>query len=123
MKRILLHILKFVIVLLIIMGLFLIYKNSSDANSPRSAEGKPAALKKYLLTYEKPQRIEIFNYSKRFEDEIKKMKISQDKNSNFYISIQFFTDESDDKAPLIAQIRFIDLKTNNTMKEESINLE
>lgn len=87
---------------------------------------KAIILKNYLLQQPKPQRIEIFNYTKKFESEvalIKKLKIPQDKNSNIYMTIQFFTDEDDPKAPLIAQIRTLDIKTQNLLKEESINLE
>ena len=83
-------------------------------------------LKKYLLAYQKPQRIELTGLSDRYArdiKELKKLKISQDPNSDFYITIQLFTDETDKSAPLIAQIRFVDLKTGNSRKEESINLE
>lgn len=94
--------------------------------SEPTLDQKSAALKAYLLGIQKPQRIEFTNLSQRFDKEIqnfKQIKIPQDKNSNFYISIQFFTDEGDNTAPLVAQIRFIDIKSGNTTKEESINLE
>lgn len=87
---------------------------------------KATTLKKYLLAQPKPQRIEVFNYTKKFENDVnllKKLKIPQDKGSGVYMTIQFFTDEDDPKAPLIAQIRILDAKTQNLKQEESLNLE
>lgn len=86
---------------------------------------KALALKKYLLTFKPPARVEIFNLTKRYTKdvaEILEMKITTDPNSAFYVSIQFFTDETDDAAPLVAQIKFLDMGSDNLMKEESINL-
>lgn len=122
---------KFVVVVCFTIGAFLIFKNYYrqdfiDKLSPSNLNSKTESLKKYLLTHQKPARVEIVNLSKRFEADvqtIKKLKIAQDKNSDFYIMIQFFTDESDEKAPLVAQVRFIEIKSGNTIKEESLNLE
>ena len=113
------------------MGCYLVYlglkPNLNSLKKTSVAEqSKTETLKKYLLSIDKPQRIEIINLSQRFENDvnqIKKIKISQDKKSNFYLSIQFFTDESDEKAPLIAQIRFIEIQSGNTIKEDSLSLE
>lgn len=91
-----------------------------------SLDQKSAALKAYLTSIKKPQRIEFSNLSQRYEKQIqtfKQLKVPQDKNSDYYLSIQFFTDEGDNSAPLIAQIRYIDIKSGNTIKEESLNLE
>lgn len=119
--------------LIMLTGLYLIIKPQLKVNLKTSQQAslsetntKASALKNYLLQQPKPQRIEIFSYSKKFEtdiNELKKLKIPQDQSSNTYITIQFFTDEDDPKAPLIAQIRTLDVKTKNLEKEESINLE
>lgn len=120
---------KTVMFILFVIGAGLILKNKIDLQRPTpemQLSEKPLALKKFLLTKEKPQRIEIFGLSDRFEKEIKeikKLKIAQDPNSDFYVTVQLFSDENDKSAPLIAQIRFIDLKSGNLRKEESINLE
>ena len=131
MNRFFQEIIKLVIVVCFTVGGFLTFKsfykqNQKHASNNESLGEKSKALRNYLLTNEKPQRIEVVNLSKRFEsdvDLIKKMKIPQDKNSKFYVSIQFFTDETDAKAPLIAQIRFIETQSGNTIKEESLNLD
>lgn len=120
---------KAIMLVLFVIGAGLILKNKVDSQRPppeAQLSEKPLALKKFLLTQEKPQRIEIFGLSDRFEKEIKeikKLKVAQDPNSDFYITVQLFSDENDTSAPLIAQIRFIDLKSGNLRKEESINLE
>ncbi len=121
---------KFLIIVCIMASGYFLTSHYLNINEPNldneKITEKSMSLKKYLLTHQKPQRIEILNYSKKYENEIfeiKKMKIAQDNKSSFYVTIQFFTDESDEKAPLIAQIRFIDIKTENILKEESINLD
>ncbi len=131
MSKLIQEVVKFVIVICFTVGGFLLFKNfyRQNVDSTKSHESlgtKAEILKNYLGANKIPQRIEITNLSSRFENDvqtIKKLKIAQDKNSDFYISIQFFTDESDQKAPLIAQIRFIEIKSGNTIKEESLNLE
>ena len=131
MKKFILEAVKLVVVICFTIGAFLtfksFYKHRQNGLGPQEAlDRKSETLKNYLVANDKPQRIEITNLSTRFEKDvqlIKKMKITQDKNSGFYISIQFFTDENDLKAPLIAQIRFVEIKSGNTIKEESLNLE
>ena len=127
--------LRFAIFLAFVVGALLIArqylglgKDSQKTAKPSEVtlDQKAATLKSYLLSIKKPQRIEFTNLSQRFDKEIqsfKQIKIPQDKTSDFYISIQFFTDEGDNTAPLVAQIRFIDIKSGNTTKEESINLD
>lgn len=91
-----------------------------------SKNPKVRVLKKFLADYGKPERVEIFNYTKKFDQDVNEIlntKISTDPVSEFYITIQFFTDENDEKAPLVAQIRFLDVTTDNLKKEVSINLE
>lgn len=132
------EILKIVVVVLLTAGGFLIFKNyydfrivkvGSEKEITEKAEPKnpkAATLKKFLIAQKKPVRVEIVGLTKRFEkdvDEIKKLKIPLDKKSDFYMSISFFTNESNDTSPLVAQIRFVDLATGNLLKEESINLE
>lgn len=123
---------KLIIFVCLIGGAALIFKTQEDKKAVKkniefeNNNPKALALKKYLLTYNKPARVEIFNYTKKFDKDVKKiieMKIPVDPNSNFYVTIQFFTDETDKNAPLVAQIRFLDIKSDNLVKEHSINLE
>jgi hypothetical protein len=136
MTKLIKEIVRFAIFLAFVVGALLVARQylggskDSQKNGPHTEEvsldQKSATLKSYLLGIKKPQRIEFTNLSQRYEKQIqsfKQLKIPQDKNSDFYISIQFFTDEGDNTAPLVAQIRFIDIKSGNTTKEESINLE
>lgn len=132
MSKIIQLILKLVMLGCVVLGVALIVKTREEKAVARKKietennNPKALALKKYLLAYNKPERVEIFNYTKRYDkdvNEILDMKIATDPNSNFYITIQFFTDETDQKAPLVAQIRFLDIKSDNLVKEQSINLE
>lgn len=132
MSGIIQTVLKLVILVSFVAGVaLLVYKREEkiiitkkieqENNNPRAL-----ALKKYLLSFKKPARVEIYNYTKKFDadvNEILEMKVHTDPNSDFYVTIQFFTDETDAKAPLVAQVRFLDAKTDNLMKEESINLD
>ena len=86
-------------------------------------------VKKMILKYKKPARIEVQNFVKsadsRFQkdiQDIKNLKIALDTNSNYYIELQMFTDESDLKAPLVIQCRFLDAKSKNLIQEQSLNL-
>ena len=131
MKTIMQVIIRLVILVCLVTGIAIIVKNSQEKNysGEENTEGlnpKAVVLKKFLKKFNKPSRVEIFNYTQKFDKDvtdIKNMKVDLDKNSNFYLTIQFFTDETDETAPLVAQIRFLDLKTNNLVKEESINLD
>ncbi len=121
---------KLVITALIILGLFLALKNNlakqRKAIPMEEISSKALNLKNHLVKFQKPQRIELTGLSKRFSREIqemKRLKIPQDTKADFYITIQLFSDETDAAAPLIAQIRFIEIKSGNTIKEESINLD
>lgn len=123
---------KLVILFCLILGSYLVYNSKNESaklkkkmqiehNSP-----KALTLKKFLLGFKKPERVEIYSYTKRFENDVNQileMKIPTDPNSNFYVTIQFFSDEGDETAPLVAQVRFLDSKSKNVMKEQSINLE
>lgn len=115
----------------LILGGALVYKTRDERATAKkkidleNSNPKILALKKFLLTFKKPARVEIFNITKRYDkdvDEILEMKIATDPNSNFYVTIHFFTDENDAAAPLVAQIKFLDTKSDNLMKEQSINL-
>ncbi|MEQ1722204.1 MAG: hypothetical protein ABL930_03450 [Pseudobdellovibrio sp.] len=132
MSTIIQGIIRLVILACLVGGIALIVKTREDKISHKkkieeaSNNPKALALKKFLLTFNKPERVEIFNYTKKFEkdvNEILEMKIATDPNSDFYITIQFFTDENDEKAPLVAQVRFLDFNSDNLRKEVSINLE
>lgn len=107
------------------LGLIFISKTEAPTVEVNPVSLKALALKTYLLKFQKPERVEIVGLSTTFETEIsqiKKLKVMQDKNSDFYVIIKLFADESDATAPLVAQIQFVDLKTGNLRKEESINL-
>lgn len=135
MKKLIKEIFRFVIFLAFVGGILLFARQHYSGTKPGkqvnpsaqvSLDKKSEALKSYLLGIKKPQRIEFTNLSQRFDEVIqsfKQIKVPQDKKSDFYLSIQFFTDEDDTTAPLVAQIRYIDIKSGNTTKEESINLE
>ena len=123
---------KVIIAACLMLGLALVVKNREEKSAAKkkmqleNSNPKALALKKFLLAYNKPERVEIFDYTQKYKKdvhEILEMKISTDPNSNFYVTIQFFTDENDKSAPLVAQIRFLDIKSDNLIKEQSINLE
>ena len=121
---------KIIVTVLVILGLFLMLKNNltlpNKSQQQEELSPKSLALKNHLIKYQKPKRIELTGLSERFSreiQEIKRLKIPQNAQAEFYLTIQLFTDETDPKAPLIAQIRFIDIKSGNAIKEESINLE
>lgn len=132
MSKIFQALVKLVILACVVVGVYLVMQSNDEKSSAKMKmelehnNPKALILKKFLIGFKKPERVEIFNYTKKFESDVNQildMKIPTDPNSDFYITIQFFTDESDDKAPLIAQIRFLDLKSDNLVKEQSINLE
>lgn len=119
------RLIAFLISIVAVVGLFFLIATPNQFYKKESLSSGSVILKNYLLKLPKPQRIEVFSYTEKFKKEVtelKKMKIPQDKNSNVYFTIQFFTDEDDPKAPLIAQVRVYDLKTQNLQKEESLNL-
>lgn len=131
MKSIIQSLLKLIMLGCLILGGALVYKTRDERATAKkkidleNSNPKILALKKFLLTFKKPARVEIFNITKRYDkdvDEILEMKIATDPNSNFYVTIHFFTDENDAAAPLVAQIKFLDTKSDNLMKEQSINL-
>ena len=131
MKSIVQFLFKLIMLGCLVVGGALMYKTRDERATAKKKmdleqnNPKILALKKFLLTFKKPARVEIFNITKRYNkdvDEILEMKIATDPNSDFYVTIHFFTDENDAAAPLVAQIKFLDLKSDNLMKEQSINL-
>lgn len=129
MKSIFSGLIKLVLIVGIAYGLFLFARGFYTVQRPvvvKEINPKVMNLKKFFTGYNKPARVEVIDLTEKFKadvEEIKKMKIPLDAKSTFYIKIQFFTDETDDTAPLVAQIRFIDLQSENLLKEESINLD
>lgn len=128
MSKILQALAKMLILVCVVVGAGLVYKSQEDKKEYQDSltNKKALFLKKYLLGYNKPQRVEITNLTKRLEkdvEEIKQMKVSLDPNSPFYVTIDFFTDENDADAPLIASIKFIEIASQNKIKEDNINLE
>ncbi len=131
MKNPIQNLVKIIILVSVVAGAMLVLKSLDNKKKSKTVieEGmtpKAALVRDLLKKYAKPQRVEIFNRTDRFFDdveEIQKVKFETDPSSKFYITIQFFTDETDSAAPLVAQIRFIESEGGNTVKEESINLE
>ncbi|MES2802211.1 MAG: hypothetical protein V4654_06940 [Bdellovibrionota bacterium] len=83
-------------------------------------------VKKEIIKYKKPARVEIETFTKRYQDDIediKALKIPLDENSSHYMQVQLFSEDTDETSPLILQIKFKDIKSNALIKEESINLE
>ncbi|MBY0553071.1 hypothetical protein K2P97_00990 [bacterium] len=132
MNTIIQTIIRLIILACLVGGVYLVVKTGEEKTTQKKAieqeskNPKVRVLKKFLADYGKPERVEIFNYTKKFDQDVNEIlntKISTDPVSEFYITIQFFTDENDEKAPLVAQIRFLDVTTDNLKKEVSINLE
>ncbi|AZZ38036.1 hypothetical protein CIK05_14900 [Bdellovibrio sp. qaytius] len=83
-------------------------------------------VKKELLKYKKPARVEIETFTKRYQDDIediKALKLPLDEAANFYMQVQLFSEDTDESSPLILQIKFKDIKTQNLIREDSVNLE
>ena len=83
-------------------------------------------VKKEIIKYKKPARVEIETFTKRYQkdlEEIKALKIPLDENAGHYMQVQLFSEDTDETSPLILQIKFKDVKNNGLIKEESINLE
>lgn len=129
MKKVISTLIKTVLVVGIAYGLFLFARGFYTVKRPveiKEVNPKVMNLKKFFAGFNRPARVEVVDLTEKFKadvDEIKKMKIPLDEKADFYIRIQFFTDETDESAPLVAQIRFIDIKSENLLKEESINLD
>ena len=132
MRNFLATLLKFFVVLFVIVGAWLLFKSGTfqkaeqkiDESVELSLQAK--MLRLHLLKYSSPQKVQINNLTQRLAanvEEIKKIKIPLKPDAVFYISIDLFTDEHDEAAPLVAQIQFLDSKSDNKIKEESINLE
>lgn len=83
-------------------------------------------VKKHILKYKRPARVEIETFTKRYQkdiEEIKDLKIPLDENAKFFMQVQLFSEDTDESSPLILQIKFKDLKTQALIQEDSINLE
>jgi len=121
---------KLIVVLCVVAGGYVLYTSQNEKGSAVEEEAvtnpKAAALKTFLVKYKKPLRVEVTSLTERFKDdaeEIKKLKLPLDPKSTYYIAINLFTDETDSQAPLVAQIKFMDIATENKLSEENINLE
>jgi uncharacterized protein YozE (UPF0346 family) len=118
-----------VVLIGISLGLISYKKLKHQTEQKTMIETNSVLVKKFLLKYKKPSRIEVQSFIKdeknRFKkdiQDIKQLKIFLDPHSNFYIEMQLFTDENDSKAPLVVQCRFLDLKSKNLIQEQSLNL-
>lgn len=131
MRNFVSSLLKIVVVILIAGGAWVLFKSGSLTKEKKQDDGSQYTaqaniLRKHLLKYSSPQKVQINNLTQRLAgdvEEIKKIKIPLKPDAAFYISIDLFTDEHDEAAPLVAQIQFLDSKTENKIKEESINLQ
>ena len=130
MKNLFNALLKLVIFACIVVGGGILYKNQTNpvktVEDEQQLGPQALVLKKYFSKFGKPQKIQIFNFTKRLDkevEEIKKMKLPIDLGSKFYVAVELFTDENDKDAPLVAQIKFMDVASDNMVKEESINLD
>lgn len=118
---------KLLVLICVLGGAYFLYKSNTLKPSEEAiANKRAAALRTFLAKYKKPQRVEVTNLSERFAEdaaEIKKLELPLDPQSKYYIAINLFTDETDSQAPLVAQIKFMDIATENKLSEENINLE
>jgi len=98
------------------------FLQNKDLNKPTKVQ----IIKNQILKYKKPARIEVETYTQKYKkdiEDIKKIKIPMDTKANFYIQLQLFSDDTDEKSPLVLQMKFKDIKTNNLIQETSINVE
>ena len=115
-------------IILIVLTTILVVKKNTFFNNQKEVSQlqKPADLiLTTLAKYKKPVRIEIETFTDKYKDEIKeirKIKVALDGQSKYYAIIQLFSDDTDEKSPLVGQIQFKDAKTNNLLNEESLNL-
>ena len=119
---------KSAVFLLVVLTVFIVVKKNNffNYNKEVSQMQKPAQLILIALEkYKKPVRVEIETFTDKYKDEVKeirKLKIALDRQSKHYMIIQLFSDDTDEKSPLVGQIQFKDAKTNNLLNEESLNL-
>ena len=128
MRALITGLMKLIVLVFVVFGAYLIYTSQSEKAAVQQSytNKKALAFKKFLIKFQKPQRIEINNLTKRMAsdvEEVKKVTAALDPNSNFYMSIDLFTDENDPDAPLVAQVKFFDIATQNKMREVNVNLE
>ncbi len=99
-----------------------VLQNTQIAEDPSIVE-----VKNKLKSYKAISRVEIRNYVKSnlYQDKIikiKKIKATLVTKAERYIEMNFFTNESDSKAPLNVQFLLIDEKTKNILEDASINV-
>lgn len=104
-------------------------KNSSANETTNQQLEITEKIQNKINTYGPIKRVEIRTYIKNknhpYQDdinEIRKIKIKSDLNSKNYLEINFFTNESDQKAPLVAQFLLIDDFTKNIIEETGLNI-
>jgi hypothetical protein len=104
--------------------------DSEISSSPQKNESKNITIvRDKLNSYSEINRVEIRNYVKNaqhpYQSEIsliKKIKTHLATSGKKYLELNFFTNELDPKAPLVAQFILIDEKTKNVLEESSLNL-
>ncbi len=78
-----------------------------------------------LKKFKSPQRVEVEVFTSKFSkeiEEIKKMKIPLNNQATHYISIEFFSDDSDAKAPMIIQFKIKNISNDQLITEKSIQI-
>lgn len=119
-------------IIIVLLGLALgaiLYKKIKYNFTLNSQVGKPTKaqmIRSEILKFKKPARIEVETYTQKYQEEIadiKKIKVPMNNKSDFYIQIQIFSDDSDEKSPLVIQMKFKDVRSNNLIKETSLSIE
>jgi len=119
-------------IVIVLLGLALgaiLYKKikyNFTLNSQVDKPTKAQMIRSEILKFKKPARIEVETYTQKYQEEIadiKKIKVPMNNKSDFYIQIQIFSDDSDEKSPLVIQMKFKDVRSNNLIKETSLSIE
>lgn len=111
---------------------FSCHKMSSVTNTKVETETQAVTqIKQKIKDFKKiPARVEVRNYLRKTNskyqehiNQVKKIKTRLDPKSEVYLEINLFTNEDDQTAPLVAQFMWFDIKTQNLILEENLNLE
>lgn len=116
--------------ILILIGFIIDDANKNSVAVIKTDERIVTTIKNKISTFKVPARVEVRNYIQdtqhKYQREvvqIKKMKIKLDPASDVYLELNLFVNESDENAPLVAQFMLFDVKTQNLIQEENLNLE
>lgn len=118
-----------VVFISVALGLMLytrIKKEYAEHEKNKEIYTRALQVKKFLLKYKKPARVEIESFTKRYQKDIadiKNLKIPMDESSKFFMEVQLFSEDTDESSPLVLQVRFKDINSKALIQEDSINLE